>query len=524
MLLCLLMMAPSAYGQKKHYDTWHLNVHFVVGAAEYSNARGKAAIDQWIAQSVQVAEDLYAEKPSLKIAYTTEHKTRAGGRNLAQLNFDSSREYKKFMDDHFENVATTKTEGHLTILVANDVCYGKGDKKTCIGGRAWFPHWVDPTSRKYGISLAYPHDQYVFSHELGHMLSLLHTFEPYVNVDPKLNCNKDYRPHAKCATCEGEVVEHPGGGFSCKGRSNVMDYCASETSNEYINPCQERRTANQRKTYMTNKGETNYFKLKGTRGAPTCSTDSDCDAGRYCNTGVAGIGRNQCKELKDLGQSCTRAGQCESGRCNAGQCKAANECTTDAHCGANAYCDTGTLGVGQNLCRDLKPIGAGCTRADQCASGRCNTGQCKEAHDCSTDADCGPNAVCKLGPLGIGRNECIATQSPTCPSGWTYDVRNPLNKDRCTRTTTQTAALKCRLLVTDNRNNWTGPHAQAGADECRSTKGKAPKGVKCPSGYTYNQRSGADTCTKSVTNHQPPTCPNGWDYKSQNGRDICQDK
>jgi hypothetical protein len=289
-----------------------------------------------------------------------------------------------------------------------------------------------------------------------------------------LQCNKPYkpkgRPKGECNSCpEGNIVyDSDGYPSSCNARSNLMDYCTSNIGQEYLSPCQEERAANQRKTYMTSDGKTNYFKLKGLVGEAVCKDDDDCDDGRYCAKGVATLGRNQCKPLKALGESCTGA--------------------------------------------------------KQCASGRCNAGKCKEADECKNDNDCGPDAICKLGPLGMGQNTCIATASPSCRTGWTYEVRNPLNKDRCNRTTTRTASLKCKLLITDKAKNWTGPHAQRGADECRSTKGKKPKGVKCPAGYKHNIRSAADTCTKSETDHETPTCPPGWDYKSQNGKDICQDK
>ncbi len=171
-------------------------------------------------------------------------------------------------------------------------------------------------------------------------------------------------------------------------------------------------------------------------------------------------------------------------------------------------------------------IGDACASDDQCAKGKCNgiEGLSRGTCVCKTDSDCGLNGRCKLGPLGIGQNKCLATSQPTCPNGWTYETRNPLNKDRCNRTTTRTAQLQCKLLITDKAANWTGPHAQAGEDECRSTKGKSPKGVKCPGGYRHNIRAGADTCTKEETEHQTPSCPDGWDYKSQSGQDICQEK
>ena len=111
--------------------------------------------------------------------------------------------------------------------------------------------------------------------------------------------------------------------------------------------------------------------------------------------------------------------------------------------------------------------------------------------------------------------------APVCGSGYSYETRNPMNKDRCNKTSTVTAKLKCKLLPSDKAKNWTGPHAQKGADECRSKKNKKPKGVKCPTGYKYAQKSGADSCSKTTTDHKTPTCQTGTKYKSQKGKDAC---
>ena len=126
---------------------------------------------------------------------------------------------------------------------------------------------------------------------------------------------------------------------------------------------------------------------------------------------------------------------------------------------------------------------------------------------------------------GTSNSTTPASVAPTCPAGYSdYDIRNPLNKDRCRRTATRSARLQCRLLVTDKARNWTGPHAQRGADECRSRRGKRPKGVKCPRGYAYRATRGADTCTKTDSSYATPTCPAGYDYKSRRGRDTCEQK
>ncbi|RBP49364.1 zinc-dependent metalloprotease family protein [Arenicella xantha] len=477
-VLTTVIVASLCFGmaqaKKSDYRDWNLDVVFYNASNDKTEADIAAAVARWVSK----AEDIYQRRPSLKINYEIKRIQTRGGRNVSEMLFESQGEYAKFMDDHFDNVAVTKTEGNLTVLITDRLCSSryktgakKGDRK-CWGGYAHFPHDVNPFSKKRGITLVSNIDEFTFTHELGHVFGLKHTFEPYIGFN--LQCNKSYkpkgRPEGECNSCaEGNVVyDAEGLPSSCKQRSNLMDYCTSNIDEEYLNTCQEERAANQRLQYMTTKGDTNYFKLKGLVGEPICKQDSDCESGRYCATGVATVGRNQCKELK--------------------------------------------------------PIGASCTAAKQCASDRCNTGKCKTADECQNDNDCGPNSICKLGPLGLGQNQCMDLKSPTCPSGWSYEIRNPLNKDRCNKTTTQTASLKCKLLVTDKAKNWTGPHGQKGADECRSKKGKKPKGVKCPSGYKHNIKAGSDTCTKSNTDHQTPTCPSGWDYKSQSGKDVCQDK
>ena len=471
--ISFLVCSNIALAKKSDYSEWKLDVVFYNASQKKTESEISSSVARWVTK----AEETYQRRPSLKINYRIERLERKGGMDLSQMVFDSLGKYAKFMDDNFDNVAVTKTEGNLTVLITDELCTGtydsgakKGQKK-CWGGYAHFPHSVNPFSLKRGITLESTVDDYTFTHELGHTLGLKHTFEPYIGL--KKQCNKSYkpkgRPAGECNSCpEGNIVYDSNGNPStCNARSNLMDYCTSNIDEEYLNPCQEQRATNQRLAYMTNDGKTNYFKLKGLAGEPVCKSDSDCEDGRYCYTGVAGAGRNQCKPLKLIDESCTRSKQCASGRCNAGSCKVADQC--------------------------------------------------------QKDSDCGPNAICKLGPLGLGQNQCVDIVSPTCPDGWSYETRNPLNKDRCNKTTTTTASLKCKLLVTDKEKNWTGPHAQAGEDECRSKKGKKPKGVKCPGGYKYTVKSGADTCTKSDTEHQTPTCRAGWDYKSQAGSDICQD-
>lgn len=197
-------------------------------------------------------------------------------------------------------------------------------------------------------------------------------------------------------------------------------------------------------------------------------------------------------------------------------------CSDDNDCNRGQYCNK-RIGLNRCLADGSSDLGEACNKNKECKTGKCQgTGEDRMCV-CANDNDC-DDGLCIKGPLGVGQNYCRATINPSCRSGWTYDIRNPLNKDRCTRTTTETGTLKCKLGALDKAKNWTGPHAQNGADECRSKKGKDPKGVKCTGGFNHNIRTGADTCTKSVTEHETPTCPIGWDYKSLSGRDVCQDK
>ncbi len=256
----LLVPVDGFAGPKSKYSTWRVKIHFIAGQKDY-NAADTA---KWVKGQVAQAERLFNSRPRLKIDYKIIRKTRVGGRTLASMKFKNGSVYSKYMDKYFDNVATTKTKGYMIMLMVDDICI----KKKCIGGRAWFPHWVTPFSRKYGIIMQYNHSEPVVAHEMGHMFSAKHTFEAYTNLDRRLLCNKNYKPKGSkngkgyCNSCKGSI-SGKGKDKTCNGRANVMDYCPA--SSYYINACQKRRAGNQRKKYMTNKGKTNYRRLKGIR-------------------------------------------------------------------------------------------------------------------------------------------------------------------------------------------------------------------------------------------------------------------
>jgi len=511
--IVLFVLLPSLAFSGKDFDEFKLNLLFVNATKNTSNADlENNTIIPW----VEEAQRQYITKPSLKLSYTIERKKILNGLDLSELNFKSMTEFGKFMDDNFDNYARTKTEGHLTILVGNTLCWSDGKK--CWGGWASFPHDVNPFNRKKGIWLSEESGSYVFAHELGHFWGLKHTFEPYVGFNKQ--CNKEFgnknilNPDiGHCNSCDGKIalrIDSKTGNefYVCEnGVSNVMDYCRSVVPDasgidapgtETLNVCQQERAASQRKQYMTRDGKVNYIKLAGMRGEGACSRDSDCKSNEFCTAGVLDLKRNVCKVKLTNGALCTKDRQCQAGRCKSGFCSAPASVSMNGSCRFN----------------------------DECRAGKCNApigGVTKGICVCERDSDCNTGEYCNKGGIfGVGKNICSKMVSPTCPGGWRYEIRNPLKKDRCVKTTTLTKPLKCKLLATDVAKNWTGPHAKNGADECRSKKGKKPKGVKCPIGYKYIIKSGADSCIKVQEEDRTPSCPSGYDYKSLSGKDQCR--
>lgn len=141
--------------------------------------------------------------------------------------------------------------------------------------------------------------------------------------------------------------------------------------------------------------------------ASACRSDSDCGSANYCHK----AGANDCRSKRRNGDVCTRRAQCISDRCEGGSCLRAHECRQNSDCPAGAYCAKGVAGVGRNTCKLLKDNGQGCSAARQCKSGRCHAGVCKPQDECSNDADCSSNKYCDRGTAGIGVNRCEAKRS-----------------------------------------------------------------------------------------------------------------
>ena len=123
----LLCGAEPALAAKEDHGEWHLNVRFVNG----SNAVSETAIASRVADWVAKAEQIYLRRPRLEIDYEVVRQTSKAGQDLASMVFDSQGAYASFMDQNFDNVAVTRTEGHLVVLITDRLCIGsyKGGAK-----------------------------------------------------------------------------------------------------------------------------------------------------------------------------------------------------------------------------------------------------------------------------------------------------------------------------------------------------------------------------------------------------------
>lgn len=269
-----LSFINTLYAGKKDFKVWHLNVVYYIALAECAkfNSSDCRTIIKNLKEEIAITEKLFSAKPALKIKPVFKYIKSKGGRELEHLSFRNKRKLNKYMDKYFDNVATSKTNGHLTILVVKSLTV----KGKSIGGIASFPHRVTPFKRKRGLISVYtalpsvcPNNiRPVVTHELGHSLSLKHTFEPYIGGS---RCNKDYKKwekgkgSSKKYNANGQVIA-----------INVMDYGDSYTvkvGNKsysctlpyYINACQAKRAALQRRIYMSKDGKTHYRKLTGLR-------------------------------------------------------------------------------------------------------------------------------------------------------------------------------------------------------------------------------------------------------------------
>lgn len=429
-LKCIVFVLGTAVSMSTgNAADFNVDVQFHINTQRHSYEY----VVNWLKTNIAMAESLYSNDPALKIHptfvqenhSTIKIKEDADGSKYSYLGFENAPELEAFMDNNFDNQVRAKTEGHLTVLVIDDVVKNeKKDKGLC--GRATFPHWVNPFSRKRGVLLATCEtDQYLLAHELGHFFSLKHTFEPYVNFNPfsVSNCNKDFGNHIKCNSCQGQAKPDGEGQLrKCDGISNVMDYCSSEINKEVLNACQLNRAGKQRERFQTSDGKTDYQAMAGLRGGGQCEADADCEEGEFCTAGILNLARNICKPKLDRGTLCTTKRQCASDRCSWGVCADPDECRADADCGAGNYC--GDPLSGKRTCKDRLSEGALCTKDEQCQAGRCKTGFCSARDSASMGESCRFDDECREGTCnapvgGVTKGTCVCNQDSDCgPGKW----------------------------------------------------------------------------------------------------------
>ncbi len=242
-----------------------------------------------------------------------------------------------------------------------------------------------------------------------------------------------------------------------------------------------------------------------TGASPTCglgcTRDSDCITGNFCNaagtcqTALAqGLGCNLAVDCKQAGacQECA-SGNCVDGYCcNSGcggecdRCDGATKgvcavlaqgaagtpsctpylctgtsagcpasCTSDGNCAAGNFCGGGS-------CLGKKPLGSGCSAANECTSTFCADGVCCDA-GCGGSCDsCNVAGHCAFvtgaGNPGCGAFLCSGS-SANCPSGCTSDAQ-------CAAAAYCAAGGTCQARKVQGQTCNNTDCAQAGCREC----------------------------------------------------------
>jgi hypothetical protein len=136
---------------------------------------------------------------------------------------------------------------------------------------------------------------------------------------------------------------------------------------------------------------------------PRCGKDLTCGTGNVC-VGTAGF------------KGCTSGAQCATGRCEVDRCEErvalTDKCDSPDDCQEPLACH-------ESACRGLAGF-AGCDKPEQCVTGRCEAGSCREqvtlGDTCDSNDDCRTPLTCHQGfcliPLG---EKC--THPSQCVSG-----------------------------------------------------------------------------------------------------------
>lgn len=174
-----------------------------------------------------------------------------------------------------------------------------------------------------------------------------------------------------------------------------------------------------------------------------CASDGECQGDQFCDHGgLFGVGRNSCEAKRTEGGSCSRESicadgftcrgepvgkcratrnaslgslciedrDCESGNCSSKICR----CQKNADCGEGQYCDTGTLGIGVNECKEYKNELDACSADKQCLPpSKCISGRCLTQGSKELGESCLRDRECSIGKCGTN-NICVCTEDAHC--------------------------------------------------------------------------------------------------------------
>ncbi|CAH1783122.1 unnamed protein product, partial [Owenia fusiformis] len=106
---------------------------------------------------------------------------------------------------------------------------------------------------------------------------------------------------------------------------------------------------------------------------------------RYCSE------NRRCSPKKLNEDECVRPQECGSGFCTTGVCR--EECAVSADCPTDKYCNTD-----EAVCVDKLTTGTSCTANEQCIDKYCGTDD-QKCGFCNTDFNCNFGATC------LGKND-----------------------------------------------------------------------------------------------------------------------
>ncbi len=226
----------------------------------------------------------------------------------------------------------------------------------------------------------------VLTHELGHLLGLMHPCEPD-GADGAPLCSTDegfaettmyplYRgPTARVLSSDdiaGACFLYPASACAVEGCPSGMacsaDGCVDGCGGRICaadEVCEEGSCVRQ-------------------LGSPECMTDADCSGGSSCAFG-------HCTRVgAGFGDPCDSADGCASGLCTEGGYCAA-DCASDSDCPARTHC------AGDVCMPDGGVFGEACETADECVSDLClddGNGRATCTRGCADDTDCPVGLVC----------------------------------------------------------------------------------------------------------------------------------